>query len=62
LATGAAPAAPVAIAVFRDDPAFAGSPGKSLLNHGLASKTIGGWQVSGILTMNVISPRSLSMN
>jgi hypothetical protein len=26
-------------------------PGKSLLNHGLASKTIGGWQVSGILTM-----------
>ena len=37
-------------------------PGKALLDHGLASKIIGGWQVSGILTMLTGTPFYISAN
>ena len=37
-------------------------PGKKLLSHGLASKTIGGWQLSGILTMLTGTPFYITAN
>jgi len=37
-------------------------PGKALLSHGLASKVIGGWQVSGILTMLTGTPFYIGAN
>ena len=37
-------------------------PGKAILDHGLASKIIGGWQVSGILTMLTGTPFYISAN
>jgi hypothetical protein len=37
-------------------------PGKKLLDHGVASKVIGGWQISGILTMLTGSPFFITAN
>jgi hypothetical protein len=37
-------------------------PGKPIVNHGVASKIIGGWQVNGILTYESGVPISISAN
>jgi hypothetical protein len=37
-------------------------PGKQMLNHGIASQVLGGWQISGILTMLSGTPFTVTAN